>query len=183
MKGSKHLYFHNNISVPGSLFQDVALVWLHPQVIPTLPLNQLTVKFFFYESFQAYGSLRLPHFHASGCPGFKLHTSAIAVILCRFETQTTHLLSKEFHCKKWKALHMRGLFSNAVHGKGERSSPPIAKQGLSTANLRNSHAIWAQFWNPPSPSISGTEPIPRNFIIISVPPAPSITAHCNHLTV
>jgi len=46
MKGSKHLYFHNNISVPGSLFQDVVLVWLHPQVIPTLPLNQLTVKLF-----------------------------------------------------------------------------------------------------------------------------------------
>ena len=37
------------------------------------------------------------------------------------------------------------LFSKAIHGKEERSSPPTAKQGLSTANPRNSHAIWAQF--------------------------------------
>ena len=42
----------NNISVPGSLFRNVALVWLHHQVIPTLPLNQLTVKLFSMSHFK-----------------------------------------------------------------------------------------------------------------------------------
>ena len=89
MKGSKHHISTNNTSVPGSLFRDLVLVWLHPQVIPILPLNQFTVEFFSMGHFKPMDPLDYHISMPSGFPGSKLHTSAVAVILCRFETQTT----------------------------------------------------------------------------------------------
>ena len=50
-----------------------------------------------------------------------------------------------------KALHgQKTVFQKTVHAKEERSSPPSADQGLSTATPRSSHVTWAQCWNPPT---------------------------------
>jgi len=88
MKGSKHLYFHKQYFSSRLIVPGCCSCLAHPQVIPTLPLNQFTVEFFSMGHFKPMDPLDYHISMPSGFPGSKLHTSAIAVILCRFETQT-----------------------------------------------------------------------------------------------
>ena len=79
MKGRKHLYFHKQYFSSRLLIQDVVLVWLHPQVIPTLPLNQFTVEFFSMGHFKptcmdlhvsaCWDAITLPPFNFINRPG------------------------------------------------------------------------------------------------------------------
>jgi len=62
----------------------------------------------------------------------------------RYKNNLYGLPSKELHCKKWRHYMVRKLFSKAIYAKEVINGPSSANRGLSTANPRNSHAIWAQ---------------------------------------